>query len=196
MKHTGMTKIQIAEHSRKLQLDLNTKREECASLEAVVAQFILENTRLKDDILKAIANDAPAPVPMVEATVIEATVKCIGESIVVNPFKYLDIPGDFDGDGDVDGADLLTWQIGYPKGEFDGLDFLEWQRHFGKPPLEIVTVGTTSDDIVLEWEVPWVDRFVVVTPIEGFVGEAVVVFVLANLAGSRREVVRVTITVE
>lgn len=50
-------------------------------------------------------------------------------------------PGDFDGDGDVDGADLATWQAGFGDasatradgdadrdGDVDGQDFLIWQR--------------------------------------------------------------------
>jgi hypothetical protein len=46
---------------------------------------------------------------------------------------------DFDGDGDVDGADLATWQIAYGvnvsgdatgDGQSNGVDFLAWQRQF------------------------------------------------------------------
>jgi uncharacterized protein YjbI with pentapeptide repeats len=53
-------------------------------------------------------------------------------------------PGDFDGDGDVDGADFVTWQTNYPKiggalgsegdadgdGDVDGADFVVWQTNF------------------------------------------------------------------
>lgn len=47
---------------------------------------------------------------------------------------------DFDGDGDVDAADLMNWQTAYgltsladadKDGDSDGKDFLEWQRQFG-----------------------------------------------------------------
>ncbi len=48
---------------------------------------------------------------------------------------------DFDGDGDVDGDDLVEWQAAYTlgnaaadadgDGDSDGRDFLEWQRQFG-----------------------------------------------------------------
>ena len=54
-------------------------------------------------------------------------------------------PGDFDGDGDVDGNDFLKWQNGYPTGaggamvfdgdadgdgDVDGNDFLVWQNNY------------------------------------------------------------------
>ena len=54
-------------------------------------------------------------------------------------------PGDFDGDGDVDGDDLSEWQAAYNNtaggdadddGDTDGRDFLTWQRNFtGANPL-------------------------------------------------------------
>ncbi len=55
------------------------------------------------------------------------------------------IPGDFDGDGDVDGDDLTEWQAAYGNGasgdadldgDTDGRDFLTWQRNYtGSSPL-------------------------------------------------------------
>jgi hypothetical protein len=53
-------------------------------------------------------------------------------------------PGDFDGDGDVDGADFVVWQTHFPlasgatlaagdadgDGDVDGADFVVWQTHF------------------------------------------------------------------
>ncbi|WP_197530397.1 GH25 family lysozyme [Bythopirellula polymerisocia] len=48
-------------------------------------------------------------------------------------------PGDFDGDGDVDGNDLTEWQAAYGNtagadadqdGDSDGQDFLTWQRNY------------------------------------------------------------------
>lgn len=55
--------------------------------------------------------------------------------------------GDFDSDGDVDGADLVAWQSNFPKstgatltmgdadgdGDVDGADFVAWQTHFPSP---------------------------------------------------------------
>jgi hypothetical protein len=47
-----------------------------------------------------------------------------------------DIPGDFDGDGAVDGDDLngepLGWRVRFGD-DLEGNDFLEWQRHLGEP---------------------------------------------------------------
>jgi hypothetical protein len=54
------------------------------------------------------------------------------------------VPGDFDSDGDVDGADFVAWQTNFPTadgatlnmgdadGDFDvdGADFVVWQTHF------------------------------------------------------------------
>lgn len=54
------------------------------------------------------------------------------------------VPGDFDGDRDVDGADFVAWQTNFPKatgalpsegdadgdGDVDGADFVVWQTHF------------------------------------------------------------------
>ena len=59
------------------------------------------------------------------------------------------IPGDFDMDGDVDGADFVAWQTNFPKsegaermtgdadsdGDVDGADFVIWQTHFPTTPV-------------------------------------------------------------
>jgi hypothetical protein len=73
-----------------------------------------------------------------------------------DPLSIVDIqPGDFDGDGDVDGADFISWQTNYPKyagaspadgdadgdGDVDGGDFAIWQNNYpltpgsGTPPV-------------------------------------------------------------
>jgi hypothetical protein len=58
------------------------------------------------------------------------------------------IPGDFDSDGDVDGADFVAWQTNFPKadgallsegdadsdGDVDGADFVVWQTNFPFAP--------------------------------------------------------------
>ena len=50
---------------------------------------------------------------------------------------------DFDLDGDVDGADLIRWQLDFgvngdsdadADGDSDGADFLAWQQQFGRGP--------------------------------------------------------------
>jgi hypothetical protein len=57
------------------------------------------------------------------------------------------IPGDFDGDGNVDGDDFATWQMNFPMasdaekehgdgdgdGDVDGADFVVWQTNFPFP---------------------------------------------------------------
>lgn len=59
------------------------------------------------------------------------------------------IPGDFDGDKDVDGADFATWQNSFPvsaggvlstgdadgDGDVDGADFIAWQTHYPTNPV-------------------------------------------------------------
>jgi hypothetical protein len=58
------------------------------------------------------------------------------------------VPGDFDSDGDVDGADFVIWQTNFPlpsggtlamgdsnaDGDVDGGDFAVWQTHFPTSP--------------------------------------------------------------
>jgi hypothetical protein len=58
------------------------------------------------------------------------------------------VPGDFDGDADVDGADFVAWQTNFPKptgairsegdadndGDVDGADFVVWQTNFPFTP--------------------------------------------------------------
>jgi hypothetical protein len=41
------------------------------------------------------------------------------------------VPGDFNGDGVVDGADLATWEAAFEAGGLVGGDLLTWQRNFG-----------------------------------------------------------------
>jgi hypothetical protein len=57
--------------------------------------------------------------------------------------RAVDVPGDFDSDGDVDGADFVAWQLHYPiaagatradgdadgDGDVDGADFVAWQTN-------------------------------------------------------------------
>ena len=39
--------------------------------------------------------------------------------------------GDFDGDGDVDGADFLTWQVGFPTAPHDAAGYALWESNYG-----------------------------------------------------------------
>lgn len=74
----------------------------------------------------------------------------------VEVFKILDpIPfaSDFDGDGDVDGDDLVKWQADFGQngssdadkdGDSDGADFLIWQQEFGSGvPAEVASAHAT-----------------------------------------------------
>lgn len=76
---------------------------------------------------------------------------------VVTPFT-----ADFDGDGDVDNLDLLSWESAYGQdsagdangdGRSDGLDFLSWQREFtgdlSPPSAAATTIPEPSGEAVL-----------------------------------------------
>jgi hypothetical protein len=68
--------------------------------------------------------------------------------VFANPSPPTAHPGDFDGDGDVDGADFVAWQTNFPKasgatlaqgdadadGDVDGADFVVWQTNFPFTP--------------------------------------------------------------
>src|SRR5262249_34684069 len=63
------------------------------------------------------------------------------------------VPGDFDGDADVDGADFVAWQTNFPlassatlaqgdadaDGDVDGADFVVWQTNFPFTPSPAVS---------------------------------------------------------
>jgi hypothetical protein len=69
-------------------------------------------------------------------------------SIVPTPVTPPPHPGDFDSDGDVDGADFVAWQTNFPKAsgatlaegdadadaDVDGADFVVWQTNFPFTP--------------------------------------------------------------
>lgn len=63
------------------------------------------------------------------------------------------LPGDFDGDGDVDSDDLTPWQASYgvdagadadTDGDTDGADFLIWQRNYGRRSTDMAPPGPIS----------------------------------------------------
>jgi hypothetical protein len=68
------------------------------------------------------------------------------------------VTGDFDGDGDVDGADFIVWQTHYPSGSggttatgdangdgaIDGADFALWQNAFPTSPGSVAAVPEPS----------------------------------------------------
>ena len=67
------------------------------------------------------------------------------------------LPGNFDGDGDVDGEDLLIWETAFGvddsgdangDGDTDGADFLIWQRSFGSGSVAAGAVPEPSTIVV------------------------------------------------
>jgi hypothetical protein len=81
------------------------------------------------------------------------------------------VPGDFDGDDDVDGADFVSWQTNFPKttgatlaqgdadgdGDVDGADFVVWQTNFPYPP-STTTVPEPSTWLMALFMLPAVAR--------------------------------------
>lgn len=75
---------------------------------------------------------------------VELKMKESGIAPKLTLFLFDRVPGDFDGDNDVDGADFVAWQTNFPKatgatlsqgdadgdGDVDGADFVVWQTHF------------------------------------------------------------------
>jgi hypothetical protein len=75
-------------------------------------------------------------------------VKYIDNILITNDLIGPTHPGDFDTDGDVDGADFGAWQTGFPTssgatllqgdadgdGDVDGADFIVWQTNFPFTP--------------------------------------------------------------
>ncbi|MCA9259737.1 MAG: PEP-CTERM sorting domain-containing protein [Planctomycetales bacterium] len=51
------------------------------------------------------------------------------DSIQLLPYEVVSAPGDFDGDGDVDGDDFLTWQAD----DRGAADYATWEANFGAP---------------------------------------------------------------
>lgn len=54
----------------------------------------------------------------------------------------VDVPGDFNGDGNVDDDDLNEWKSGFGT-TYDGADFLDWQRNYGTSSVAAVPEPST-----------------------------------------------------
>ena len=50
-------------------------------------------------------------------------------------------PGDFDGDGDVDGIDLLEWQVGNSPNPLSQSDLMDWENNYGTAGLAAATAA-------------------------------------------------------
>jgi hypothetical protein len=78
------------------------------------------------------------------------------------------VPGDFDSDGDVDGADFVAWQTNFPKasgavlaqgdadgdGDVDGADFVVWQTNFPFSPNPGAAVPEPEAGLLLLLAIP------------------------------------------
>ncbi|MCA9236399.1 MAG: autotransporter-associated beta strand repeat-containing protein [Planctomycetales bacterium] len=53
-------------------------------------------------------------------------------------------PGDFNMDGNVNGADFLAWQRGYP-GTYDGADLADWEANYGAVAAASGSVGAVPE---------------------------------------------------
>jgi hypothetical protein len=99
-------------------------------------------------------------------TLTDATV--LTSELFSDPF--VNLPGDFNGDGLVDGGDLADWELSFSlddgadadgDGSSDGLDFLAWQRNLGtswqdlSPPLSTPLAVPEPAAAVLTWIGLW-----------------------------------------
>lgn len=57
-------------------------------------------------------------------------------------------PGDFDGDGDVDGRDFLRWQRGQSPSQLGADSLADWQDHYGTS-LELAAFSVPEPETVL-----------------------------------------------
>ena len=61
-------------------------------------------------------------------------------------FKVSPEPGDYDGDGDVDGSDFLKWQQGESPNPLSALELADWEANFGT----IASPATATSEAVPE----------------------------------------------
>jgi hypothetical protein len=62
-----------------------------------------------------------------------STATVTSDEVIVTQFAFFPEPStaDFDGDGDVDGADFLLWQRGGSPNALSQSDLALWEDHFG-----------------------------------------------------------------
>ena len=61
------------------------------------------------------------------------------------------LPGDYDFDGDIDGNDLLRWQLGESPQGMSASDLAEWQSNFGEiaPPSVAIAAPEPATWVIL-----------------------------------------------
>jgi len=64
-----------------------------------------------------------------------------GEDIPMDGVVVFELPGDFDGDNSVNGADFLAWQRGDSLSSLSSADLADWQENFGR---SVITNGSVS----------------------------------------------------
>ena len=74
-------------------------------------------------------------------------------NLEIASFTIVEVPpagsGDFDEDGDVDGADFLVWQQGFGAGTFDASDLADWQAAISGGGLAAAAVPEPTSSILL-----------------------------------------------
>lgn len=66
--------------------------------------------------------------------------------LVEATFNVQSLPGDFDGDGDVDGRDFLAWQRGGSPASLSSSDLVSWQNNYGAVAPLVAEVAAISTD--------------------------------------------------
>lgn len=68
-----------------------------------------------------------------------------GQFVDVSAVSVVGLPGDFDWDDDVDGADFLAWQRGDSPNPLSSSDLALWQGNYGAPLVAEVSAGTVPE---------------------------------------------------
>ncbi|MEM9658003.1 MAG: PEP-CTERM sorting domain-containing protein, partial [Planctomycetota bacterium] len=68
-----------------------------------------------------------------------------GSSVLLNVLGSAGVPGDFDGDGQVDGADLLLWQRGGSPDPLSAADLATWEANFGAGATQAAAISAVPE---------------------------------------------------
>ncbi len=94
------------------------------------------------DVANSVWTDVVAPT----SSFVTLTAPGTGQWVAV--LSALELAGDFDSDGDVDGADFLAWQRGFGT-EFNATDLTNWQSNFGATNGGLVAVVPEPSTLVM-----------------------------------------------